>query len=274
MSEYTIDGKRIRKVYNEKRITMTAKTPDGKTVTTKSTGVDAKGLHYVTPSDSARLDFKASGKVKFGLSQGLPIDYANADKKGKADLLTKEVSDDVINRKAARNRAEYQQKQAQKEKEKREKSKRKTRKKLTSIKGAAEKVNAGSYAGGILTLDAATGTVFTHDLQSQPVGLVSITNFPVVTNSFHTVTVIYNQNSAGTGNTTAATGISTNITLNPAGASGFSTTGLVGSGTTITLSTTAEDFDVVTYGIHYNGSGSGAVGNYKVFVTKSGDFRY
>ena len=142
---------------------------------------------------------------------------------------------------------------------------------ITSIKGAAEKVNAGSYAGGILTLDAATGTVFTHDLQAQPVGLVSITNFPVVTNSFHTVTVIYNQNSAGTGNTT---GISTNITLNPAGASGFSTTGLVGSGTTITLSATAEDFDIVTYGIHYNGSGSGAVGNYKVFVTKSGDYRY
>ena len=145
---------------------------------------------------------------------------------------------------------------------------------ITSIKGAAEKVNVGSYAGGILTLDAATGTVFTHDLQGQAVGLVSITNFPVVTNSFHTVTVIYNQNSAGTGNTTAATGISTNITLNPAGASGFSTTGLVGSGTTVTLSTTAEDFDIVTYGIHYNGSGSGAVGNYKVFVTKSGDFRY
>ena len=135
MAEYTIDGKRVRKVYNEKRITMTAKTPDGKTVTTKSTGVDSKGLHYVTPSDSARLDFKASGKVKFNLSQALPIDYANADKKGKADLLAK-VSDDVINRKAARNRAEYQQKQAQKEKEKREKSKRKTRKKLTSIKGA------------------------------------------------------------------------------------------------------------------------------------------
>ena len=145
---------------------------------------------------------------------------------------------------------------------------------ITSIKGAAEKVNAGSYSGGILTLDAATGTVFTHDLQGQTVGLVSITNFPVVTNSFHTVTVIYNQNSAGTGNTTAATGVSTNITLNPAGASGFNTTGLCGTGTTVTLSTTAEDFDIVTYGIHYNGSGSGAVGNYKVFVTKSGNYRY
>jgi hypothetical protein len=143
-----------------------------------------------------------------------------------------------------------------------------------SFKGVTETVNVGSYAGGILTLDAATGTVFTHDLQGQTVGIVSITNFPVVTNSFHTVTVIYNQNSAGTGNTTATTGVSTNITLNPAGASGFSTTGLCGTGTTVTLSTTAEDFDIVTYGIHYNGSGSGAVGNYKVFVTKSGDFRY
>ena len=120
MSQLTIDGKPVRKVYNEKRITMTAKTPDGKTVTTKSTGVDAKGLHYATASDFARLDFKASGKVKFGLSQGLPIDYANADVKGKTDLLTKEVSDDVINKKAARNRAEYQQKQAQKEKENRD----------------------------------------------------------------------------------------------------------------------------------------------------------
>jgi len=145
---------------------------------------------------------------------------------------------------------------------------------ITSIKGAAEKVNAGSYAGGILTLDASNGTVFTHDLQGATVGLVSITNFPVVTNSFHTVTVIYNQNSAGTANTTATTGVSTNITLNPAGASGFSTTGLCGTGTTVTLSTTAEDFDIVTYGIHYNGSGSGAVGNYKVFVTKSGNYRY
>lgn len=48
---------------------------------------------------------------------------------------------------------------------------------ITSIKGAAEKVNVGSFAGGILTLDASTGTVFTHDLQGQTVGIVSITNF-------------------------------------------------------------------------------------------------
>ena len=145
---------------------------------------------------------------------------------------------------------------------------------ITSIKGAAEKVNVGSYAGGILTLDAATGTVFTHDLQGQTVGLVSITNFPAVTNSFHTVTLLLNQNSAGSANTTPATGIGTNITLTPSGVSGFTTSALVGSATTVVLSTTAEDIDIVSFGIHYNGAGSGTVGNYKVFVTKSGDFRY
>jgi len=145
---------------------------------------------------------------------------------------------------------------------------------ITSIRGAAEKVNAGSYAGGILTLDASTGTVFTHDLQGATVGLVSITNFPAVTNSFHTVTLLLNQNSAGTANTTPATGIGTNITLTPSGVSGFTTSALVGSATTVVCSTTAEDIDIVSFGIHYNGAGSGAVGNYKVFVTKSGDFRY
>jgi hypothetical protein len=145
---------------------------------------------------------------------------------------------------------------------------------ITSIKGAAEKVNVGSFAGGILTLDASTGTVFTHDLQGQTVGIVSITNFPVVTNSFHTVTVIYNQNSAGTANTTPDVGVSTNITLTPTGVSRFSTEGLVGTGTTVILSSTPEDFDIVTYGIHYNGNATGTISNYKVFVTKSGDFRY
>ena len=145
---------------------------------------------------------------------------------------------------------------------------------ITSIKGAAEKVNVGSYAGGILTLDAATGTVFTHDLQGQTVGLVSITNFPAVTNSFHTVTLLLNQNSAGSANTTPATGIGTNITLTPEGVAGFNTEGLVGSGTTVSLSTTAEDIDVVTFGIHYNGGTNTDATNYRTFVTKNGGFRF
>ena len=143
----------------------------------------------------------------------------------------------------------------------------------TSIKGAVEAVNVGSHSGTILTLDTQLGTVFTHDLQGKAVGLVSITNFPATANSFHTVTLLLNQNSAGTGNTTAATGIGTNITLTPTSVAGFTTAALVGSGTTVTLSTTAEDIDVVTFGIHYNGGGTGTAANYKTFVTKNGDFR-
>jgi hypothetical protein len=143
----------------------------------------------------------------------------------------------------------------------------------TSIKGAVEAVNVGSHSGTILTLDTQLGTVFTHDLQGKPVGIVSITNFPVTANTFHTVTLLLNQNSTGTGNTTAATGIGTDITLTPSGVSGFSTNGYVGSGTTVTLSSTAEDVDVVTFGIHYNGSGTGDASNYKTFVTKNGGFR-
>lgn len=143
----------------------------------------------------------------------------------------------------------------------------------TSIKGAVEAVNVGSHSGTILTLDTQLGTVFTHDLQAKPVGIVSITNFPASANSFHTVTLLLNQNSTGTGNTTAATGIGTNITLTPTSVAGFTTAALVGSGTTVTLSTTAEDIDVVTFGIHYNGGGTGTAANYKTFVTKNGDFR-
>jgi hypothetical protein len=143
----------------------------------------------------------------------------------------------------------------------------------TVIKGAVETVNVGAFSGGTLTLDTATGTVFSHDLQSGAVTTVAISNFPVTANTFHTVTLLLNQNSAGTANTTAATGIGTNITLTPSGVSGFTTAALVGSGTTVTLSTTAEDIDVVTFGIHYNGSGTGTPANYKTFVTKNGGFR-
>lgn len=143
----------------------------------------------------------------------------------------------------------------------------------TVIKGAVETVNVGAFSGGTLTLDTATGTVFSHDLQSGAVTTVAISNFPVTANTFHTVTLLLNQNSTGTANTLPATGIGTNITLTPSGVSGFTTAALVGSGTTVTLSTTAEDIDVVTFGIHYNGSGTGTAANYKTFVTKNGNFR-
>ena len=152
----------------------------------------------------------------------------------------------------------------------------------TTIKGAVETVNTGAYASGtvsgvttgILTLDTETGTVFSHDLQSGAVGLVSITNFPAAANSFHTVTLILEQGSTGTAHTLPGVGLGTQITLTPSGVSGFSTSALVGSATTVTLSTTAEDIHFITFGVHYNGSGTGTPGNYKTFITKNGDYRY
>tara|TARA_Y100001935_G_scaffold162984_1_gene134004 strand:- start:28 stop:693 length:666 start_codon:yes stop_codon:yes gene_type:complete len=143
----------------------------------------------------------------------------------------------------------------------------------TTLKGAVETTNTGSYSGTELTCDTTSGTVFTHDLQSGLVKSIKISNFPATANSFHTVTIILTQNDAGTAHTTAALGIGTNVTLDPDGVTGFSTVAMVGSGTTITLGTTADDFNIISFGIHYNGGTNTDVSNYKTFVTKTGDFR-
>jgi len=143
----------------------------------------------------------------------------------------------------------------------------------TTIKGAVETTNTGSYSGTELTCDTTSGTVFTHDLQSGLVKSIKISNFPATANSFHTVTIILTQNDAGTAHTTAALGIGTNVTLDPDGVTGFSTVAMVGSGTTVTLGTTADDINIISFGIHYNGGTNTDVSNYKTFVTKTGDFR-
>jgi len=143
----------------------------------------------------------------------------------------------------------------------------------TTIKGAVETTNTGSYSGTELTCDTTSGTVFTHDLQSGLVKSIKISNFPATANSFHTVTIILTQNDAGTAHTTASLGIGTNVTLDPDGVTGFSTVAMVGSGTTVTLGTTADDINIISFGIHYNGGTNTDVSNYKTFVTKNGDFR-
>ena len=143
----------------------------------------------------------------------------------------------------------------------------------TTIKGAVETTNTGSYSGTELTCDTTSGTVFTHDLQSGLVESIKISNFPATANSFHTVTIILTQNDAGTAHTTAALGIGTNVTLDPDGVTGFSTVAMVGSGTTVTLGTTADDINIISFGIHYNGGTNTDASNYKTFVTKNGDFR-
>ncbi len=149
----------------------------------------------------------------------------------------------------------------------------------TDFTGATETVSVGStylISSGriVLECDAQNGTVFTHTLSTGTnVGIVSLRDFPVTKNSVTTFTIIFTQNSAGTGNTTAATGIGTNITLTPLGVSGFSTSARVATASTVTLSTTGSDVDIVTLAIHYNGSGTGTPGNYRVFATNNTGYR-
>ena len=157
------------------------------------------------------------------------------------------------------------------------------------VKDAAETVSVGTTShltlnkSVTLELDCSNGTVFTHDLDSGNVGIVSITNFPATKNSFHTVTVLFTQGGSaptgGIGNTMVVPvsgmpgGIGTYIQLTPKGVTGFATDARVGSATTITLSTTADDIDIVTFGVHYNGGTNTVANNYRTIITKSGDIR-
>ena len=158
------------------------------------------------------------------------------------------------------------------------------------VSNAQETVSTGSTSHYLtnksvtLELDCLNGTVFTHDLDNGNVGIVSIKNFPAVKNSFHTVTVLFTQKgsapSAGAGNTMVASvpsglpgGIGTHIQLTPRGVTGFATDARVGTATTVVLSNTAGDLDVVTFGIHYNGGTNSNANNYITLATKNGDFR-
>ena len=158
------------------------------------------------------------------------------------------------------------------------------------LSNAQETVSTGSTSHYLqdksvtLELDCLNGTVFTHDLDNGNVGIVSIKNFPAVKNSFHTVTVLFTQKgsapSAGAGNTMVASvpsglpgGIGTHIQLTPRGVTGFATDARVGSATTVVLSNTAGDVDIVTFGIHYNGSTNTNANNYITLASKNGDFR-
>ena len=158
------------------------------------------------------------------------------------------------------------------------------------LSNAQETVSTGSTSHYItdksvtLELDCLNGTVFTHDLDNGNVGIVSIKNFPAVKNSFHTVTVLFTQKgsapASGAGNTMVAGvpgglpgGIGTHIQLTPRGVTGFATDARVGSATTVVLSNTAGDLDVVTFGIHYNGGTNSNANNYITMATKNGDFR-
>ena len=155
----------------------------------------------------------------------------------------------------------------------------------SKFKGVIETVSAGTtYAlsGGnvVLELDVRNATTYTHSLSNGSVGIVSFKNMPADTGVSNgtTITVIFTQNATGTANTTAATGIGTNCFVigfenGAAVASGISTRALVGTATTVTLSTTASDRDFVSFFVHYTGGTNTTASSYQVYATKNGGFR-
>jgi len=151
----------------------------------------------------------------------------------------------------------------------------------TDIQGAVETVSVAStynLNGGkyLLECNAQSGTVFTHTVPTAGnIGIVSFKNFPATKNSVTTFTIFITQNSAGTGNTTAVTGIGTNIRLLPTGATaGLTTSARVSTASTITLPTTGLDVDIVTFAVHYNGAGAATTTNYTVYATDTSSFRF
>ena len=153
------------------------------------------------------------------------------------------------------------------------------------FKGVVETVSTGTtYALSagrvVLELDVRNATTYTHNLTNGSVGIVSFKNMPADTGVSNgtTITVIFTQNATGTANTTAATGIGTNCFVigfedGAAVASGISTRALVGTATTVTLSTTASDRDFVSFFVHYTGGTNTTASSYQVYATKNGGFR-
>jgi len=154
----------------------------------------------------------------------------------------------------------------------------------STFKGVVESVStATTYMSGsamVIEMDVRQSTVYTYTIPTGAnIGIVSFKNMPAQTGnaSGSTVTLIANQNSAGTGNTTSSTGIGTNCTVvgyeNGSSVAGISTRALVGSATTVTLSTTGNDVDFISFFIQYNGGTNTVPSNYKVYATKNGGFR-
>ena len=101
-----------------------------------------------------------------------------------------------------------------------------------------------------LKCDARNGTIFTHTMTGGNVGIVSLSNFDATNNRGTTFTILVTTAASGTasiGNTQAALGFGTNMYLVPAGHSGISTSAKVSSASTVTLSTTAGDVDIVSF---------------------------
>jgi hypothetical protein len=144
--------------------------------------------------------------------------------------------------------------------------------------GTAVTYNSGNVM--VVEMDVRQATTYSYTMPTGAnIGIVSFRNMPAQTGSpsGSTITLLVTQNAAGTGNTTAATGIGTNCTVvgyeNGASVAGISTRGLVGSGTSVTLSSTGRDRDFIAFFIQYTGGTNTTASSYQVYLMKNGSFR-
>lgn len=146
---------------------------------------------------------------------------------------------------------------------------------VENVSAATTYMNNGNL---VVEMDVRNSTVYTYTIPTGAnIGIVSFKNMPADAQNGTTITLITTQNSAGTGNTTATTGIGTNCTVigfaGGAAVAGISTRALVGTATTVTLSTTGADRDFTSFFIHYTGGTNTTASSYQVYATKNGGFR-
>ncbi len=160
------------------------------------------------------------------------------------------------------------------------------------FKGVIETVGTASTfmvgAQVAMELDVANTTTFTHSMENITrqggIGIVSFKNLPTDSGvkNLTTATVIFTQKSTQASiavgyNTMPQCGIGTYCIVsgweNGAKVAGITTTALVGSATTITLSSTASDQDIVSFAVYYDGTTNTDIDAYKVYATKNGSFR-
>ena len=154
--------------------------------------------------------------------------------------------------------------------------------------GAATTYMAGSVV--VLELDCASNTTFTQSMenitltQGGGIGIVSFKNLPTDTGvqNLTTVTCIFTQKAGQSNiavgyNTNPNCGIGTSCIISGwedgAKTAGIVTTALCGSGSTVTLSATESDMDIVSFIVHYNGGTNTDIDSYKVYVTSNGGYR-
>ena len=139
-----------------------------------------------------------------------------------------------------------------------------------------------------MELDVANTTTFTQSMENITrqggIGIVSFKNLPTDSGvkNLTTATVIFTQKSTQASiavgyNTMPQCGIGTYCIVsgweNGAKVAGIVTTALVSSASTITLSSTASDQDIVSFAVYYDGNTNTDIDAYKVYATSNSSFR-